>query len=68
MAANDELTSSNQKFQRKVTELRDELQRECSLRESLEESHNVLLARIRDIESTVNEERSEVHYICKPGY
>ncbi|KAL5015200.1 hypothetical protein ScPMuIL_009470 [Solemya velum] len=60
MTANEDLANSNQKLQRKLTELRDELQRECSLRESLEESHNVLLARVRDIESTVDEERSEV--------
>lgn len=40
--------------------MREEIEREKSLRHSLEESHNTLLARIREMESIVESESKEV--------
>lgn len=59
-AASDELSSQKSKFQKRINEIREELEREKSLRHSLEESHNTLLARIREMESIVESERKEV--------
>ncbi|XP_052715807.1 coiled-coil domain-containing protein 150-like isoform X8 [Crassostrea angulata] len=59
-AATDELSSQKSKFQKRINELREEIERERSLRHSLEESHNTLLARIREMESIVESESKEV--------
>ncbi|XP_078338802.1 coiled-coil domain-containing protein 150-like isoform X2 [Crassostrea virginica] len=59
-AATDELSSQKSKFQKRISELREENEREKSLRHSLEESHNTLLARIREMESIVESESKEV--------
>lgn len=59
-AATDELSSQKSKFQKRINELREEIEREKSLRHSLEESHNTLLARIREMESIVESESKEV--------
>ena len=59
MAA-EELTTSQQKLQKRITELKEEINREKSLRASLEESHNTLLTRVREMESVVEVERNEV--------
>ncbi|XP_062594271.1 coiled-coil domain-containing protein 150-like isoform X2 [Saccostrea cucullata] len=59
-AATDELSSQKSKFQKRINDIREELEREKSLRHSLEESHNTLLARIREMESIVESERKEV--------
>ncbi len=63
----DELRVGKQKLQRRLLELKDEAVREASLRSSLEESHNALLDRIKDMEELVEKEREEVnmetHYL-----
>ena len=59
-ATSNELSSVKQKMQRRITEIKEELDREKSLRSSLEESHNTLLGRIREQENIVESERKEV--------
>lgn len=54
------MSSQKSKFQKRINELREEIEREKSLRHSLEESHNTLLARIREMESIVESESKEV--------
>ncbi|KAL4221302.1 hypothetical protein ACF0H5_019565 [Mactra antiquata] len=54
------LNISQTKLQKRITELKEEVSREQSLRASLEESHNTLLTRIREMESVVETERSGV--------
>lgn len=58
-----ELRSAKSKLQRRISELKDELTRESSLRTSLEESHNTLLGRVQQMEQIVQKERQEVTYI-----
>ncbi|KAK3591041.1 hypothetical protein CHS0354_026055 [Potamilus streckersoni] len=55
-----DLTSGQQKLQKKIDELKEENNREKSLRVSLEESHNTLLSRVREIETLLEEEKSGV--------
>ena len=61
MAA-EELTTSQQKLQKRINDLKEEISREKSLRASLEDSHNTLLTRVREMESIVEVERNEVIY------
>lgn len=56
------MSSQKSKFQKRINELREEIEREKSLRHSLEESHNTLLARIREMESIVESESKEVRF------
>ncbi len=56
----DDLKVAKQKLSRKITEIREELSRETSLRSSLEESHNSLLTRVKEMEVIVSKEREEV--------
>lgn len=56
----DELSNTRQKMQRRINELKEECDREKSLRKSLEESHNTLMERVRDMETLVESERKEV--------
>ena len=56
----EDLKISKQKLTRKLNELREELARETSLRSSLEDSHNSLLTRIKEMEIIVDKERKEV--------
>ncbi|CAC5405195.1 unnamed protein product [Mytilus coruscus] len=56
----DELSLTKQKMQRRINELKEECDREKSLRKSLEESHNTLMERVRDMEALVESERKEV--------
>ena len=62
MAA-EELTTSQQKLQKRINDLKEEISREKSLRASLEDSHNTLLTRVREMESIVEVERNEVKKI-----
>ena len=59
----EDLKISKQKLTRKLNELREELARETSLRSSLEDSHNSLLTRIKEMEVIVEKERSEVRML-----
>ena len=54
------LNMSQQKLQKRITDLKDEVSRERSLRSSLEESHNTLLTRVREMENVVEMERTGV--------
>ncbi|XP_052274674.1 coiled-coil domain-containing protein 150-like [Dreissena polymorpha] len=54
------LNMSQAKLQKRITELKEEVAREQSLRASLEESHNTLLTRVREMESLVETERTGV--------
>ncbi|XP_053379016.1 coiled-coil domain-containing protein 150-like isoform X2 [Mercenaria mercenaria] len=54
------LNMSQQKLQKRISDLKEEVAREQSLRASLEESHNTLLTRVREMESVVEIERSGV--------
>ena len=54
------LSVSQQKLQKRITELKEEVTREQSLRSSLEESHNTLLVRVREMEKLVENERNGV--------
>ena len=45
---------------RRLSELKEALSRESSLRKSLEDSHQAMLLRIRDMECVVEEEREQV--------
>ena len=51
---------TKQKLMKKMTGVQEELSRETSLRSSLEESHNSLLTRIKEMEIIVEKEREEV--------
>jgi predicted nucleic acid-binding Zn-ribbon protein len=51
---------NRQKMQRRINELKEECDREKSLRKSLEESHNTLMERVRDMEKLIESERKEV--------
>ena len=51
---------NRQKMQRRINELKEECDREKSLRKSLEETHNTLMERVRDMEKLVESERKEV--------
>ena len=64
MAA-EELTTSQQKLQKRIGDLQEEISREKSLRTSLEESHNTLLTRVREMESIVEVERNQVGNFSK---
>ena len=59
----EDLKISKQKLTRKLNELREELARETSLRSSLEDSHNSLLTRIKEMEVIVEKERGEVRIL-----
>ena len=59
MAA-EELTTSQQRLQKRINELKEEVSREKSLRASLEESHNTLMTRVREMEHVVETERDQV--------
>lgn len=61
----DELSMNRQKMQRRINELKEECDREKSLRKSLEESHNTLMERVRDMEKLVESERKEVKSLAK---
>ena len=54
------LNMSQQKLQKRISDLKEEVSREQSLRASLEESHNTLLTRVREMETVVEMERSGV--------
>ncbi|XP_060580198.1 coiled-coil domain-containing protein 150-like isoform X3 [Ruditapes philippinarum] len=54
------LNMSQQKLQKRISDLKEEVLREQSLRASLEESHNTLLTRVREMETVVEMERSGV--------
>ncbi|WAR29334.1 CC150-like protein [Mya arenaria] len=54
------LSLSQQKLQKRISDLKEEVSREQSLRASLEESHNTLLTRVREMENVVEMERSGV--------
>lgn len=54
------LNMSQQKLQKRISDLKEEVAREQSLRASLEESHNTLLTRVREMEAVVELERSGV--------
>mgnify|MGYP000216965369 CR=1 FL=1 len=54
------LNMSQQKLQKRITDLKEEVSRERSLRSSLEESHNTLLTRVREMENVVEMERTGV--------
>ena len=56
----EEVNASNQKLQRRLIELREQLTRETSLRSTLEESNNSLTRRIQEMESNASSERDEV--------
>lgn len=56
------LNMSQQKLQKRISDLKEEVAREQSLRASLEESHNTLLTRVREMESVVEMERSGVRF------
>ena len=56
----EELSSLKQKMTRRVSELREEAQRESSLRSSLEESHATLLTRLHDLEAVIENLQEEV--------
>ncbi|KAK6176820.1 hypothetical protein SNE40_015048 [Patella caerulea] len=56
----DDYVTCKQKLSRRVSELKEELAMEKSLRSSLEHSHNTLLSRVRDMETVVESEREEV--------
>ena len=56
----EELSSAKQKLLRRVTELKEETQRESSLRSSLEESHATLLTRLNDMEGVIVNVQEEV--------
>ena len=62
----EDLKVTKQKLTRKLNELREELARETSLRSSLEESHNSLLTRIKEMEVIVEKERDEVRTVSVP--
>ncbi|BFZ23483.1 hypothetical protein BsWGS_26522 [Bradybaena similaris] len=55
----EELMSGKQKLTRRMSELKDEADRESSLRCSLEESHATLLSRLQDMEAVVDSLRAE---------
>ncbi|XP_071109363.1 coiled-coil domain-containing protein 150-like [Haliotis cracherodii] len=64
----EEIATSKQKLIRRVAEMKEELSMESSLRSSLEDSHNTLLGRIREMETVVESERTEVYNLtttCK---
>ncbi|XP_033763087.1 coiled-coil domain-containing protein 150-like isoform X2 [Pecten maximus] len=56
----EEMLTGKQKMERKMSEVKEELEREKSIRSSLEESHNTLLGRVREMENMVESERKEV--------
>ncbi|KAL3862086.1 hypothetical protein ACJMK2_008081 [Sinanodonta woodiana] len=55
-----DLTSVQQKLQKKIDELKEDNNREKSLRISFEESHNTLMSRVREIETLLEEEKAGV--------
>lgn len=55
----DGLQAAKQKLEKKMAEARDELQREKSLRSSLEQSHQTMLLRIRELEENIEHERDQ---------
>ena len=54
------LTASQQRLQKRISDLQEEISREKSLRTSLEDSHNTLLSRVREMEAMVELERNQV--------
>ncbi|XP_041377608.1 coiled-coil domain-containing protein 150-like [Gigantopelta aegis] len=58
--AADDLTQTKQKMVRRINELKEELAMETSLRSSLEESHNTMLTRVRELDSVVETQRDEL--------
>ena len=56
----EEVTVSKQKLLKRVSELKEELQRETKLASSLEESQSSLLKRVKDMENQVESERQQV--------
>ncbi|XP_062825207.1 coiled-coil domain-containing protein 150 isoform X2 [Anolis carolinensis] len=59
--ASDELRATKKKMEHKLQELREQLAKESSQRESLQESHAVLLYQMNDLEMMVEKERKQVH-------
>ncbi|XP_078236260.1 coiled-coil domain-containing protein 150 isoform X6 [Pogona vitticeps] len=59
----DELRAAKQKTDHELQELTEQLSKETSRRESLEESQAVLLYRIQDMEVSVEKERKQVHLL-----
>ena len=57
----DNLQATKQKLERRITELKDEVQREKSLRSSLEQSQQTLINRIQEIEENIEKERQQVN-------
>ena len=56
----EDAQAQNSKLLRRVSELREQVAREASLRSSLEESHKSLLSRVQEMETIVETERQEV--------
>ena len=56
----EDLKMTKQKLMKKMSGIQEDLSRETSLRSSLEESHNSLLTRIKEMEIIVEKEREEV--------
>nr|XP_060636873.1 coiled-coil domain-containing protein 150 [Anolis sagrei ordinatus] len=59
--AADELRATKKKMDHKLQELTEQLAKESSQRESLQESHAVLLYQMNDLEMMVEKERKQVH-------
>ncbi|XP_067326836.1 coiled-coil domain-containing protein 150 isoform X2 [Anolis sagrei] len=59
--AADELRATKKKMDHKIQELTEQLAKESSQRESLQESHAVLLYQMNDLEMMVEKERKQVH-------
>ncbi|KAH0621604.1 hypothetical protein JD844_023105 [Phrynosoma platyrhinos] len=59
--AADELRATKKKMDHKLQELTEQLAKESSLRENLQESQAVLLYQMNDMEMMVEKERTQVH-------
>ncbi|XP_076451645.1 uncharacterized protein LOC143287500 isoform X2 [Babylonia areolata] len=56
----DDLSSTKQKLIGRISELKEEVARESSLRSTLEVSHTTLMSRVQEMETLVDRERQEV--------
>ncbi|XP_071945740.1 coiled-coil domain-containing protein 150-like [Antedon mediterranea] len=61
----EDLRISKQKLNKQLGETREELARELSLRNSLEQSHNALMERLQQLETTAHQERKEIESFSK---
>uniref|UniRef100_A0A673TNT3 Coiled-coil domain containing 150 n=1 Tax=Suricata suricatta TaxID=37032 RepID=A0A673TNT3_SURSU len=59
----EELKTTKRKMNLRIQELRRQLSQEKSLRDSLEESSSAMLCKIKEMESTVEVERKQVHIL-----